>query len=108
MMIDVTRRCPMCGKISSVSCDRDAWRTWESGGCLIQEAFPDMDIHTRETLISGMCLPCQESFFVEDEDDCDGECDTCPNYSSNVDFAHCNGECMCCSKKDICAHSDII
>ena len=80
MMIDVTRRCPMCGKISSVTCDRDAWRTWESGGCLIQEAFPDMDIHTREILISGMCLECQESFFVEDDDDCDGECDVCTDY----------------------------
>lgn len=106
MLITVNNRCPICGKITSVTCDRDAWRTWESGGCLIQEAFPDMDIHTRETLISGMCLPCQESFFVEDEDDCDGECDTCSNYSSNVDFSHCNGECMCCSEKDTCAHSD--
>lgn len=80
MMKDVTRHCPMCGKISSVSCDNNAWRAWESGDLLVQEAFPDMDIHTREILVSGMCIECQESLFIEDEDDCDGKCDVCTDY----------------------------
>jgi len=88
MLITVNNHCPICGKTTPVTCDRDAWRTWESGGCLIQEAFPKMDIHLRETLISGMCLPCQESFFMEDDDDCDGECDVCcdTDCPSNVNF----------------------
>ena len=74
-------RCPLCGKISSVACDSTAWTRYESGE-LIQVAFPNMNIHTRETLISGMCVPCQERFFIEDdEDDCDfaGDCADCPN-----------------------------
>ena len=79
MTITVTCRCPLCGKISNVVCEESAWHAY-AYGALAQDAFADMDIHLRETIISGMCLPCQESFFEEDDDDCDGECSTCEHY----------------------------
>lgn len=78
--MNITRRCPLCGKFTSVVCDKSAWDAYEAGA-LAQNAFPTMDLHTRETIISGMCEPCQISFFeVDDEEDCDGECDTCEYY----------------------------
>ena len=88
MTITVTCHCPMCGHISLVACDGDAYARYATTRALIQEVFPDMDLHTRELLISGMCVPCQESFFEEDDDECDGECDTCPDTDcpSNVNF----------------------
>ena len=88
MTITVTCHCPMCGHISLVACDGDAYDRYVTTRALIQEVFPDMDLHTRELLISGMCVPCQESFFEEDDDECDGECDTCPDIDcpSNVNF----------------------
>lgn len=76
----ITRKCPLCGKFSSVVCDSDAWAKYQNGA-LAQDAFPDMDTFTRETIISGMCDPCQIQFFIEDdEDDCDGECDVCAEF----------------------------
>ena len=80
MTITVTCHCPMCGKYTDIECDFDAYNKYVFTNALIQEVFPDMDIHTRETLISGMCRDCQESFFEEDDDDCDGECDVCCDF----------------------------
>jgi len=85
--VTVTCVCPLCGRETNVLCEESAWNRY-SFGALIQDAFPTMDIHTRETIISGMCLECQDSFFVEDEDDCDGVCelcslgDDCPNSTN--------------------------
>ena len=73
----VIRRCPMCGKVSKIECDAEGYVTYMTTRIPIQEIFPDMDLHTREILISGMCLDCQASFFEEDDDDCDGVCDLC-------------------------------
>ena len=77
--VTITCRCPLCGKVSTVTCTENQWYAYEDGA-LAQEAFAELDLHTRETIISGMCLPCQESFFTEEEDDCefDGDCEHCP------------------------------
>jgi len=92
MTATVTCHCPLCGKVSFVTCDEDAYDRYVTTSTPIQEIFPDMDLHTRELLISGMCLPCQARFFVEDEEEdedmCDGICalceygDTCPNSAN--------------------------
>ncbi len=85
--VTVTCVCPLCGRETNILVEEFRWNLYEAGA-LIQDAFPTTDIHTRETLISGMCLPCQESFFVEDEDDCNGVCelcslgDDCPNSTN--------------------------
>lgn len=85
-MISITRTCPFCGTPTTVNCRESEWLAYENGA-LAQDAFPEMDLHTRETLISGMCPDCQSKFFeVEDDWDCDGECDVCTDFDcpSNV------------------------
>lgn len=77
--IMITCQCPTCGKITYVPCSYEQYSRYMNTDTLIQDVFPDMDIHTRETIISGMCKPCQDKFFVEG-DDCDGECDVCTDY----------------------------
>jgi len=52
-----TKRCILCGKSSAVTVDADAHRRWK-GGTLIQKAFPDLDIDTRELLINGTHAAC--------------------------------------------------
>lgn len=88
-MMIVLCTCPLCGKVSEVNCDDTAYFEYVTTSTTIQQAFPDMDIHARETLISGMCLPCQEKFFIEEDDDegydlnpyhCDEECGGCQDY----------------------------
>ena len=99
-MVVVNCRCPFCGTMSSILCEETALLAYERGA-LIQEAFSDMDVCSRETLISGMCRDCQATFFEEDDDDCDddtffmedddgcdGECDVCcdTDCPSNINF----------------------
>lgn len=85
-MINVVCTCPWCQKETIVECDEENYNKYIFGDALIQEAFPDMDIHARETLVSGMCNECQEKFFVEDEDEeesseyCSGNCSECLNF----------------------------
>lgn len=81
--------CPFCGHQTNVTCTYEQYREYTlNPRALVQDVFADKDVHTRETIVSGMCLPCQESFFVEDEDDCDGVCelcsigDDCPNSTN--------------------------
>ena len=78
-MINLEVRCPFCGAISNIPCDKDALARYDAGA-LVQDAFPQMDPVTREILVSGMCRACQSSFFEEEEEDCDGECNTCEHY----------------------------
>lgn len=80
MTMTINCRCPLCGSTTQVTCEENAWQTY-ANGALAQDAFADMDLVTRETLISGMCEPCQIRFFeTDDEENCDGECDTCEHY----------------------------
>ena len=65
----VIRRCPMCGKASKIECDAEGYVTYMTTSALIQDIFPDMDLRTRETLISGMCEPCQIRFFETDDEE---------------------------------------
>lgn len=69
MTITVNCRCPLCGAISHVTCDEDAYQEYVNTPTPIQEIFPDMDPSTREMLISGMCEPCQIRFFEADDEE---------------------------------------
>ena len=87
MTITMSGICPLCGKVSFVDVDEGAWHAYEAGA-LIQDAFPTMDPMTRELLLSGMCEDCQATFFEEDDEDCDGECDVCMDFDcpSNASY----------------------
>ncbi len=99
-MISITRTCPFCGTPTTVNCRESEWLAYENGA-LAQDAFPEMDLHTRETLISGMCPDCQSKFFdIEDDWDCDGDCDECEEWadcpSRDLGTLGCSGECSEC------------
>lgn len=83
-MINLEVRCPFCGAISNIPCDEDALAQYDAGA-LVQDAFPQMDLVTREILVSGMCRACQSRFFGEEddydrEDACTGGCDNCMEF----------------------------
>ena len=64
----ITRRCFLCGALTSVVCDAKAWEAYQNGA-LAQDVFPEMDLRSRETLISGMCTNCQKDFFEMDDEE---------------------------------------
>lgn len=94
--IMITCKCPMCGKITYVPCSYEQYSRYMNTDALIQDVFPDMDIHTRETIISGMCKPCQDKFFISDDDDED--------YAEGA----CDGMCNLCAEQDTCYNSALL
>ena len=60
MKTTVTCHCPMCGRITYVAVEESAYYDYVYGNKLAQEAFADLSIETRESIISGMCGECQE------------------------------------------------
>lgn len=94
MTIDITCKCPFCGNVSTITCYKDAWDQYKQGA-LIQDVFFDMDRHSRETLISGLCFSCQKSLIEQDWDDDD-------------DNDPCDGICDLCSEGDTCPWSDLL
>lgn len=61
-------KCPFCGRFSEVEVPAENYFLWQAGE-LVQIAFPQLDIHARETLISGLCMICQDNIFEEDDED---------------------------------------
>lgn len=76
-----SRRCPFCGKETTVEVDKEGYSAYLAGVDIV-EAFPDMSSFDREVLITGMCYDCQSSTFNRPKP---GE-----------DWGKCLGECTCC------------
>lgn len=62
--------CPTCGAVTWIHCEDAQWEAY-TAGALAQDAFPDMDPTSRETVISGLCADCQATFFADDEEEVD-------------------------------------
>ena len=62
MMIEVAKTCPFCNAMSIVEVEEKAYAKWQNGE-LIQRAMPNKSSAERETLITGLCLKCQNKFF---------------------------------------------
>lgn len=58
-----TPRCMRCGKSSAVHVPSDAYRRWVVDREPIQVAMPEMDLDTREMLISGTHPECWDAMF---------------------------------------------
>lgn len=56
-------RCPECGDDSEFMVDYSSYQKWVSRETLIQQAFPDMSIHDRETLKTGYHQKCWDNAF---------------------------------------------
>lgn len=70
----VSTSCPFCGNITNVSVDPKDFSNWKNG-TNAQDAFPYLSATERECLISGICGPCWDATFAQDDesDDCDYE-----------------------------------
>lgn len=78
----VKTRCPMCGQVHYVEVDIADYYAWADGYKKAQEAFPYLNAHEREMLISGICHTCWDKLYPPEEDDCinpNGDCWRCPN-----------------------------
>ena len=51
--------CINCGASHDFSVDINAYTAWQDS-TLIQNAFPDLTIDQRETLMTGRCATCQD------------------------------------------------
>lgn len=69
-MKTITTTCPICKGTKDIDVDDSAYLDWQRG-VLIQKAFPRMSADDRERLVSGMCPPCWDRMFGEDEDEDD-------------------------------------
>lgn len=66
MTMTVNKKCPFCGEITKVVVLVEDYLKWNRGE-LIQNAMPYLNETDRETLISGLCARCQDSFFEVEE-----------------------------------------
>lgn len=63
--------CPRCGETTRVHVLTSQWEAYQAG-TLAQDAFPDLTVAARETIISGLCGWCQSILFEgydEEEDE---------------------------------------
>jgi hypothetical protein len=63
--ISVQCRCPLCGGLSVVFCNRVGYDAW-CGGVFIQKALPELTADEREMLMTGYCRGCWNKMFPED------------------------------------------
>lgn len=60
--------CVMCQKNHMIEIPFSGFQKYKRGAC-VKDAFPDVDLNTREFLVSGICPNCSETLFSEDEDE---------------------------------------
>lgn len=63
-MITLTRTCPFCGKLHSITVDREEFQRGSAlyrYGELIQDCFPNFTPDEREWIKTGICPTCWDS-----------------------------------------------
>ncbi len=78
--LTVGNRCPMCGKVHTVTVNKTDFERWQSG-VSIQSAFPYLSANEREILISGTCPKCWDSMFSFGEEEEEEDADACERES---------------------------
>ena len=63
----IQTECPICLETDQMSVDKECYEKWK-GGELVQNAFPGTSAEFRETLITGMCMACQDQIFGDPSD----------------------------------------
>lgn len=59
--------CPICSATNSVTVSAVAFKAWQSG-VFAQVAFPELEAEIREMLITGICPPCWEDMFGDNDE----------------------------------------
>lgn len=66
--LQIETKCSMCKKVHIIDVPKEGYMQWINGTVRIQDVMPDVSIDDRELLISGICGPCFDGLFAEDED----------------------------------------
>ena len=68
--------CPFCGKANVIEVFNTQLAKFEADDTMcVAEAFPQLSITNRETLITGVCPECQSSIPYDNEDIMDADCE---------------------------------
>ncbi len=65
-LVSINVRCPRCNDEGSIVVNYSAFRKWQDGTLLIQQAFPELSADDRERLISRQCKDCWKEIFSDD------------------------------------------
>ena len=69
--VRLTYACPFCGKETVIELNLEEAMDLADGlvkKLHIQDIFPNMDVTTREVMVSGICQKCQDEYFGGEED----------------------------------------
>ena len=64
----IEKQCPHCKHYHFVIVQDVDYQRWQSG-TLVQDAFPNLNADEREILMTGICGPCWEKIFGNEDDD---------------------------------------
>ena len=67
-LVKITSECICCGKVQSVELNESVYMKWIRGEH-IQDVAPELSIDDREFLISGVCGPCFDAMFADEEEE---------------------------------------
>jgi len=59
--------CPECGSTGEITLRRDALEAYHDGA-FIQHAFPELTPDIRERMMTGICGPCFDKLFGEEDE----------------------------------------
>lgn len=95
-----TLPCPMCGERAAIEVRTAGFAAWMQGA-LIQDAFPELDQHQRELLMTGTHEHCWEQMWAGMDDGDLRSCDGCGKVEDagaapDQDGA---GRCVDCSEE---------
>ena len=65
-MHTIDTHCPICGSHDAIEVPVSQYMDWQMGS-LIQHAFPQLTATEREQIITGICGPCWDTSFGEEE-----------------------------------------
>ena len=68
MNTTIIHKCVWCPQRFTITVPTDGYQAWHKGE-LIQRALPDVDINTREQLITGCCYECLDNIYDDDDDE---------------------------------------
>jgi hypothetical protein len=64
--LQIAQNCRSCGKRIVLNVPAEGFRKWQQGA-MIQNVLPKLSPGEREFLMSGICEPCFDNIFGEDD-----------------------------------------
>lgn len=68
MIVTLSRKCPICGLVTTMEVDKESFESWKSGTTLIQKAFPTLTPNQREIIQTGIHQSCWDAAIADREE----------------------------------------